>query len=65
MISLDYSFWDFRVQGLLTFVYISLLSAVGERVAARMRKAFFKTIVSQDIAFFDSHKTGEIVNRLQ
>ncbi len=50
-------------QGLLTFVYITLLSASGERVAARMRKQLFQSIVSQDIAFFDGHKTGEIVNR--
>ena len=50
-------------QGLLTFLYISLLGTVGERTAARMRSTLFESIINQDIAFFDSHKTGEIVNR--
>ena len=43
--------------------YISLLSAVSERTAARMRTRLFESIISQDIQFFDSHKTGELVNR--
>ncbi|KAK2158178.1 hypothetical protein LSH36_175g04051 [Paralvinella palmiformis] len=51
-------------QGLLTFVYISLLGSLGERVATRLRKRLFESIITQDIAFFDTHKTGEIVNRL-
>ena len=50
-------------QGLLTFCYISLLSAVGERVAARIRKRLFHSLITQDVAFFDVHRTGEIVNR--
>ena len=28
-----------------------------------MRSDLFKTLVEQDIAFYDSHKTGELVNR--
>lgn len=51
-------------QGVLTFVYISLLSTVGERLAARMRHNLFRSIIIQDITFFDTKKTGEIVNRL-
>ena len=50
-------------QGAFTFVYITVLSSVGERVATRMRKQLFENIITQDIAFFDSHKTGEIINR--
>ena len=53
----------YSFQGFLTFVYITLLSSVGERVAVRMRKQLFENIITQDVAFFDSHKTGEIVNR--
>lgn len=51
------------IQGLFTFFYISMLGAVGERVAARLRKQLFSSIITQDVAFFDTHKTGEIVNR--
>eukprot|EP00794_Sanderia_malayensis_P016856 gene16856-18555_t len=56
--------WNFSLQAGLTFVYITLLSSFGERFAARLRIALFQSLVNQDIAFFDAHKTGEIVNRL-
>ncbi|XP_055327553.1 mitochondrial potassium channel ATP-binding subunit-like [Paramacrobiotus metropolitanus] len=48
----------------LTFVNISLLAAAGERLAARLRLALFAGLIKQDIAFFDAHKTGELVSRL-
>ena len=51
------------MQGLLTFVYISLLFSVGERVAVRMRTDLFQSLMQQDISFFDVSKTGELVNR--
>ncbi|KAG8232429.1 hypothetical protein J437_LFUL012860 [Ladona fulva] len=51
-------------QSLFTFLYICLLSSVGERVAGQMRKDLFESIIKQDILFFDTHRTGEIVNRL-
>ena len=55
----------YAMQSGLTFVYISLLSCLGERMAARMRNALFASLIRQDIAFFDAHKTGELVNRLE
>ena len=54
----------YLAQGLLTFGYIYSLSCVGEKVAAEMRKNLFASVIKQDIAFFDSHKSGEIVARL-
>lgn len=54
----------YGIQALLTTFYITMLSIVGERMAARLRTQLFSKIVCQDIAFFDSHRTGEIVNRL-
>ena len=51
------------LQGVFTFLYISVLSHLGERFAVRLRTALFHSIIQQDIAFFDSHKTGELVNR--
>ncbi|KAK2568414.1 Mitochondrial potassium channel ATP-binding subunit, partial [Acropora cervicornis] len=50
----------FGAQAVLTFAYISFLSCLGERLAERMRNALFSSLVRQDIAFFDSHKTGEL-----
>nr|XP_055038737.1 mitochondrial potassium channel ATP-binding subunit isoform X1 [Misgurnus anguillicaudatus] len=54
----------YALQGLLTSGYIVLLSKVGERVAANMRKALFTSLLRQDVAFFDANKTGQLVNRL-
>ncbi|XP_054713948.1 mitochondrial potassium channel ATP-binding subunit-like [Uloborus diversus] len=54
----------YLVQSLFTFAYISTLSVSGERVARNMRRELFSSVIEQDIAFFDAHKTGEISSRL-
>jgi len=54
----------YAIQSGLTLAYIWLLSSAGEHVATRMRQLLFERIITQDIAFFDQHRTGEIVNRL-
>ena len=54
----------YGAQSVLTFAYISFLSCLGERLAERMRNALFASLIRHDVAFFDSHKTGELVNRL-
>ncbi|XP_070515194.1 mitochondrial potassium channel ATP-binding subunit isoform X2 [Cardiocondyla obscurior] len=51
-------------QAFFTFVYIYTLSHVGERVAVSLREDLFKSIIMQDIAFFDKTRSGEIVSRL-
>ena len=50
-------------QSAFTFTYIHTLSCVGERVASQLRQDLFSSIIQQDIAFFDTHRTGELVNR--
>lgn len=47
-----------------TFLYILLLSQIGEQMAAKLRQDLFKQIVIQDLSFFDANRTGELVNRL-
>lgn len=51
-------------QSFFTFVYILLLSQIGEQIAAKIRQDLFKQIVIQDLSFFDANRTGELVNRL-
>jgi ATP-binding cassette subfamily B (MDR/TAP) protein 8 len=51
-------------QGLFTFCYITLLSIMGENLAVRLKRRLFNAYLQQDIAFFDSHKTGELMDRL-
>ena len=41
----------------------SLLMA-GQRIIKRLRDKLFGAIVSQEIAFFDRTRTGELINRL-
>lgn len=53
----------YLAQSAFTFVYIHTLSCVGERVASQLRHDLFSSIIQQDVSFFDSHRTGELVNR--
>lgn len=54
----------YLIQGGLTVAYISLLSNIGENLAARLRTSLFSSLLKQDIEFFDRHKTGELIDRL-
>nr|XP_050862697.1 mitochondrial potassium channel ATP-binding subunit isoform X1 [Vespula vulgaris] len=51
-------------QAFFTFIYIHTLSHIGERVAMKLRQNVFKSVIMQDVAFFDKNRTGEIVSRL-
>lgn len=48
----------------LTFVRAFLFNSAGERVVARLRGALFGAILSQEPAFFDAAKSGELLSRL-
>uniref|UniRef100_A0A915IGS0 Mitochondrial potassium channel ATP-binding subunit n=1 Tax=Romanomermis culicivorax TaxID=13658 RepID=A0A915IGS0_ROMCU len=54
----------YGIQSLLTALYISLLSFVGEKVARDLRLKLFDSLLMQDIQFFDAKRTGELVARL-
>lgn len=41
-----------------------LFTVAGERVVARLRQRLYTSLISQEIAFFDEHRTGELTNRL-
>jgi ABC-type multidrug transport system fused ATPase/permease subunit len=48
----------------LLFLRGFIFNGAGERVVARLRIRLFKAILSQEIAFFDKNKTGELLSRL-
>ena len=50
--------------GLMTFVRASLFTIAGERFVKRLRNELFSSIIEFEIAFFDQHRTGEILSRL-
>ncbi|XP_018018920.1 mitochondrial potassium channel ATP-binding subunit-like [Hyalella azteca] len=52
------------VQAGFTFGYITCLTLMGERLAVQLREELFRSLLQQDIAFYDQHRTGELVNRL-
>jgi ATP-binding cassette subfamily B protein len=54
----------FVVLGISTAIRYLLFSNAGERVVARLRSELFASLMSQEIAFFDAQKTGELTNRL-
>jgi ATP-binding cassette subfamily B protein len=46
------------------FFRLSIMTVAGERVVARLRNNLYSSLLKQEIAFFDDHKTGELVSRL-
>eukprot|EP01083_Nonionella_stella_P208689 757134_1 len=46
------------------FIRATIQGVIGERVVARLRCRLYKQILGQEIAFFDEHKSGELVSRL-
>ena len=48
----------------LGFLRASILGISGERMVARLRLKLYGSILSQDISFFDTTKTGELTSRL-
>jgi ATP-binding cassette subfamily B protein len=54
----------FLVVGVATGLRAWLFTVAGERVVARLRQQLFASFMSQEIAFFDERKTGELTNRL-
>ncbi|KAK7506015.1 hypothetical protein BaRGS_00002737 [Batillaria attramentaria] len=49
---------------LATMVRAWLFVLAGQRMVARLRRKLFGAVVSQEIAFFDTNRTGELCNRL-
>ncbi|WP_426757193.1 ABC transporter ATP-binding protein [Myxococcus sp. Y35] len=54
----------FVVQGVAMALRAYLFNNAGERVVARLRKDLFRALLSQEVGFFDSRRTGELTSRL-
>jgi ABC-type multidrug transport system fused ATPase/permease subunit len=46
------------------FFRAAIFGVIGERMVARLRYQLYEAILKQEIAFFDQHKSGELVSRL-
>ncbi|MBM76818.1 MAG: ABC transporter permease [Proteobacteria bacterium] len=54
----------FALVGGATFLRAYLFTVAGERIVAQLQAELFKSILNQEIGFFDERKTGELTNRL-
>ena len=52
------------LQSVFVFLRNYLFSIAGERIVARLRADLYRSILRQEIGFFDRHETGEIASRL-
>lgn len=49
---------------ILSFLRVTIQGVIGERLVARLRCKLYASMLKQEIAFFDQHKSGELVSRL-
>eukprot|EP01134_Creolimax_fragrantissima_P006447 CFRG6447T1 len=54
----------FLVGGLANFGRVYLFQTSAQNIVARLRSRTFKSIMTQETAFFDQNQSGELVNRL-
>jgi ABC transporter fused permease/ATP-binding protein len=54
----------FGLNGLFTAARSYLFTVAGERVVTSLRANLYRSLVSQEVAFFDERRTGELTNRL-
>ncbi|KFE71578.1 Lipid A export ATP-binding/permease protein MsbA [Hyalangium minutum] len=54
----------FAIQSVAVALRYYFFTTAGERVVTRLRQKLFSSLMSQEVAFFDERKTGELTNRL-
>ncbi len=54
----------FAIASVLTGARSYLFTVAGERIVTRLRQRLYTRLVAQEIGFFDTHRTGELTNRL-
>jgi ATP-binding cassette subfamily B protein len=57
-------FWVVLGLGIFTYIRFYLVSWLGERLVADLRRDVFSAVVRMDVGFFEVNRTGEIVSRL-
>lgn len=54
----------FAVQSVFIGVRTGLMAVAGERIATRIRRDMFSSLLDQEIGYFDANRTGDLINRL-
>ena len=50
--------------GICVFFRAAIFNIMSERIARNLRKNFYESMIRKDISFYDDHKTGYLVSRL-
>ncbi|DBA04329.1 TPA: hypothetical protein N0F65_002091 [Lagenidium giganteum] len=54
----------FVLGSIANFIRVDTTNMIGERITNRLRQQTYESIMKQDLGFFDSSRTGELINRL-
>jgi len=54
----------FSIMGVATALRAYLFTVAGERVVTDLRAKLYRSVISQEIGFFDAERTGDLTNRL-
>lgn len=54
----------FVVQGVAVALRSYLFTVAGERIVTKLRQTLYRHLIDQEVGFFDSRRTGELLNRL-
>ncbi len=54
----------FIIQGFASSIRYYLFTLAGERIVLRLRAQLYSHILNQEVAFFDLHRTGDLMSRL-
>lgn len=54
----------FSLQAIASTIRYFLFTMAGERIVQSLRQKLYKSILNQEIAFFDFNKTGELMSRI-
>ena len=54
----------FTIMGVATAFRAYLFTVAGERVVADLRARLYRSVIGQEIGFFDAERTGDLTNRL-
>ncbi len=68
---LDWLWWAvgalfivFILTGITSSLRYYLFTLSGERIVLKLRQKLFKNLMSQEVSFFDFHRTGDLMSRL-
>jgi len=50
--------------GICVGIRAAIFNILSEKIARELRRDFYNSIITKDIEFFDEHRTGEMVSRL-